>query len=60
MDGWITYEEAAKEPQKYAVALRIAKPGGAIPRNAALLYDRGLTEEDVVRARELAEKHGWE
>ena len=60
MDGWISYEEAGKEPDKYAVALRLASPGDMIPRSATLLCDRESTEEDIARAHELAEKHGWE
>lgn len=57
---WITYEEAAREPEKYRVALKIAKPGEMIPRSAALLYDRELTEADIARAHELAERYGWD
>ncbi len=55
----ITYEEAAKEPEKYRYALSIAKPGNLFPRSAYLLYDRELTEADVAKARELAERFGW-
>lgn len=60
LHGWIAYEEAAKEPKKYAVALKAARPGEMIPRRAALLCDGEPTEEDVARAHELAERYGWE
>ncbi len=55
----ITYEEAAKEPEKYRVALRIAKPGQLIPRSAFLLDDRPPPEPDIARGQELADRFGW-
>ena len=51
--AWITYEEAAREPEKYRVALNIAKPSEMIPRSAYLIDDRELTDADIARAHEL-------
>ncbi len=48
----ISYEEAAKEPEKYRVALGIAGPGALIPRSACLIDDRER-EADIERVREL-------
>lgn len=59
-EDWITYEEAAKEPEKYRVALTIARPGEMIPRTAYLINDRELTESDIARAHELAERYDWD
>ncbi len=48
----ISYEEAAKEPEKYRVALGIAGPGALFPRSACLIDDRER-EADIARAHEL-------
>jgi hypothetical protein len=56
----ISYEEAAKNPQKYRVALRIASPGDLIPRSAYLISDREPTEADIARGHELEALFGWD
>ena len=55
----ITYAEAARKPEKYRVALAIAKPGDLLPREAYLIDDREPTEADLARGRELAQRFGW-
>lgn len=54
------YDAPESSEVPHGRAWKAAKDGETIPYEAALLSDRGLTERDIERARELIAEHGWD
>jgi hypothetical protein len=64
VEGWIRFfwEKTAKAVSEYShgLAWKIAQNAEPIPYEAVFISDEPVTFEDVERARQLAQKFGWQ
>lgn len=58
----VNWGKTAREMSQdtHGLIWKITKNKDIIPYEAMLLSNEGITEDDIVRAQELIEKHGWD